>query len=135
MRHVAIAVGTLVAIAIAVACGPSPVGVDTCRKIEAARCVWGPACGFDLSRPTRRSDSTSPVDDCIRYYDDACLHGLVAASDPGPTAADACVRAINAGDCAIVRNPETASACAFLASAPADSGADASAADADASSD
>jgi hypothetical protein len=101
------------------ACGTSPVGVDACRSIESARCQWATACGISLEVPVRRSDSTNGVDDCIRYYNDACLHGIVAPTDPGSTATNACVDAINAGDCTIVRNPEKSPACAWLlATAP-----------------
>jgi len=101
------------------ACGQGAVGVDACMQIQQARCGWVVACNISL--PTRRSDSTSPVDDCIRYYDDQCLHGLVTTVAPDKNQVTACVDAINAAtDCTIVNSPETADACAFLI--PVDAG-------------
>jgi len=51
----------------------------------------------------------------MRYYDDACLHGMVTNVPPTTDEVSACVGAINsATDCTIVTNPETADACAFL---------------------
>jgi hypothetical protein len=114
------------------ACGTDPVGVETCRKIETARCQNAPACGIDLSVPTH-NDESSPeksVAACIRYYDDACLHGLAAPTDPAGPTVQACVDAINTADCTVVKAPETAPACAFLippaapAAAPADAAVD-----------
>ncbi len=94
-------------------CGDKAVGVDACRKIEFARCRFVVACNIGVG--TRRSDSTSPVDDCDRYYDDACLHGFASGSDPGDAVTQKCVDAINAAkDCTIIVNPETAPECAFL---------------------
>jgi hypothetical protein len=113
----------------AFACGTDPVGVESCRQIERARCENAPSCGIALDHPVHRGDS--PEDDvraCIRYYDDACLHGLVTDTDPGAVATQACVDAINAGDCAVVKNPETTSACSFL-TPPNATPADASTAD------
>ena len=107
------ALGALL-VALVGACGTTPVAVDSCRKIESARCQWANACGISLGTPVRRDDSTNGVDDCIRFYNDACLHGIVSPTDPGPTAADACVAAINQGNCAVVRAPETSPACAWL---------------------
>jgi hypothetical protein len=97
------------------ACGTDPVGVDSCRTIEQARCENAPRCGIDLTYPVHRGDSQARnVSECIRYYHDACLHGLVASVDPGQTSVQVCVDAINNGDCTVVTNPETAPACAFL---------------------
>ncbi len=113
------------------ACGQGAVGVDACMQIEQARCSWVVACNIQL--PTRRSDSdaSSPVDDCIRYYDDQCLHGLVTTVAPDKTQVQACVDAINAAtSCDIVDSPENADACAFLI--PIDSGVVDAGADADA---
>ncbi len=105
------------------ACGSTPVAVDACRSIESARCQWATACHIDLEFPVRRSEATSSVDDCIRYYNDACLHGIVAPTDPGQTLTNACVDAINTGDCNIVRNPEKSPACAWLSATPPDASA------------
>lgn len=119
-----------------IACGTDPVGVESCRQIERARCENAPACGIDLSKPVHRGDTPElAVAACIRYYDDACLHGLVTTSDPGSIQVQACVEAINTGDCSVVVKPESSPACAFLVppappapapvpAAPADAAAD-----------
>ena len=119
------------AVAFALACGQSAVGVDACTSIEHARCQWIVQCYADAAEyglPTRRSesDASSPVDDCYRYYNDACLHGLVTNVQPASTAVDQCVAAINsATDCNIVWNPQNADACAFLLVEDAGDGGDA----------
>jgi hypothetical protein len=106
------------------ACG-NATGVDACQTIEHARCKWIVQCYGDAANyglPTPRKDNgsgtnttESPVDDCMRYYDDACLHGLVSNVQPTTDEVNTCVAAINAAtDCTIVQNPETADACAFL---------------------
>jgi len=106
------------------ACGQSAVGVDACQQIQRARCGWVVECP-SITLPTRRSESTSPVDDCTRYYNDQCLHGLVTTVAPSQGEVQACVDAINAAtSCDIVYAPETSSACAFLI--PVDAGVDAS---------
>jgi hypothetical protein len=123
------------AIAIVAACGTDAVGVQTCRQIEEARCRRAPGCPqFDLGQPVHRNSPTTDIDSCIRYYDDACLHGLATNSDPGATTTKACIDAINAGDCDIVAHPENAPACAWLIPPAAPPAVDA-AADADAESD
>jgi hypothetical protein len=119
-------------------CGTTAVGVDDCRDIEQARCRAGKSCGI--------------VDDvaaCERYYRDHCLHGL-AGKPPGASAVGACVQTIEAaGRCAsedpeiglsdcdpavtaprgglgkacdVVRHPERADECSFLADLPDDEG-------------
>jgi hypothetical protein len=100
------------------ACGGGAVDVDGCKQIEEARCRQAPACGIPIEPPYFTSDGD--VDACIRFYDDACLHGL-AVSDPGPTALAACVSAIQ-GDtlakdgCSVVKSPQTdVAACGWLA--------------------
>ncbi|HEY1956164.1 MAG TPA: hypothetical protein VGH28_11130 [Polyangiaceae bacterium] len=112
------------------ACGQTAVGSDACQQIEHARCYWIEQCYADAANyglPTRRSESSSPVDDCFRYYDDACQHGLVTPVQPTSDQVAACVTAIgNATDCTIVQAPETADACAFLT---AEGGVDAGDAD------
>ena len=111
---------TSLAVAFALACGQTAIGTDACTSIEHARCQWIVQCFADAANyglPTRQSDSdaASPVDDCVRYYNDACLHGLVTNVAPSTDQVSACVGAINnATDCTIVYNPETADACAFL---------------------
>jgi hypothetical protein len=126
---------TLAAVAFGpvVACGTDPVGVQSCKDIEHARCENAPACGLSLSTPAHVG--TGAVEDvaaCERFYDDACLHGFVAPNDPGPTAVQACIAAINTGSCSVVQTPQTAPACAFLANGTTDAGTDAADADADA---
>jgi hypothetical protein len=122
------------------ACGTDAVGVDACRQIEEARCRHAPTCQI-LIEPPHRTSGTD-VSECIRFYNDACLHGLAGGNDPGPTAVSACVAAINAapataGGCAVVTNPETASACAWLGPPPssADAAADTDGGSADASTE
>ncbi len=58
------------------ACGNDAVGVEACRTIEEARCKRAPQCGVDMSVPVHRDTPSHDVDACIRYYNDACLHGL-----------------------------------------------------------
>ncbi len=127
--RIALAVSVPLAVALLVlACGTDPVGVESCRKIEHARCENAPACGIDLSAPKHRGDSPElAVVACKRFYDDACLHGLAAPNDPGSVAVQACIDAIDTSDCSVVKNPEIHPACAFLippAQAPADAGDD-----------
>lgn len=115
IRALVVALAAL-GLASAMACGTEPVGVDSCRKIEGARCENARSCGIDLTTPVHRGDSPSEdVGACKRYYEDACLHGLVTDTDPGAVVVDACVDAINnTTNCDIVKNPEKHPACAFL---------------------
>lgn len=116
----------LAALVFAGACGTDAIGVDACQKIEKTRCENAPSCGLSLADPVHRGSSAEDdVRACIRYYDDACLHGLAAASEPGSVAVQACVDAINAGDCTVVKSPEVHPACSFLGTS-ADAGSDAS---------
>src|SRR5262245_34968096 len=86
------------------ACGTDAVGVETCRQVEEARCRRAPSCpAIDLSNPKHRDPD---VDACIRFYRDACLHGLATNSDPGAPQTKACIDAINRGDCNVVEHPE-----------------------------
>jgi hypothetical protein len=109
----------LVALALAVAlggtavaaCGNDAVGVDACKQIEDARCHRAPACGISLEPPYHTSGGD--IDACVRFYQTACLHGL-AVGNPGSAAVNACVAALNAGDCDVVRVPQTAPQCAWL---------------------
>jgi hypothetical protein len=117
-------VGTAVVVISVAACGTDAVGIETCRQIESARCQQAPNCpvatvdgGIDLSLPVHRNSPTTDVEACIRYYHDACLHGL-AVPDPGAVATNACIAAINTGNCQYVAHPETAPACAWLYPAP-----------------
>jgi hypothetical protein len=119
------------AIGAAGACGTDAVGVETCRQIETARCQNAPGCpDIVLDMPVH---SDSDVDACIRFYEDACMHGLAAGADPGAPSTKACVDAINAAgqakNCSVVYHPETVAACAWLvpASSTADAATEASA--------
>jgi hypothetical protein len=103
-------------------CGTGAVDVSACRQVEEARCHQAPACNIVITPPDYTGGSD--VDACVRYYDDACLHGLVAG---GPSASDlsACVTAIttdsNAQDCcSTVKEPQTSPACRWLDPAPTD---------------
>ena len=119
------------------ACGTDARGIDSCRRIEESRCRRATACGVDLGfYRFVGAGETAAVEGCIRYYREACLHGLVA-EDPGPTQVQACVDAINVGTCDVVKAPETTAACGWLvppAPAPAPT-ADATVAATDAGTD
>ncbi len=100
---------------VASACGTDAIGLETCRQVEEARCRQAPNCpAFDLGQPVHRDTPKTNVDACIRYYNDACLHGLATNTDPGAPATKACVDAINTGDCNIVQTPQDTPACAWL---------------------
>lgn len=115
--RVVVVLGLAGALAAAVACGTEPVGVESCRRIESARCENAKSCGINLDYPRHRDDDSDKADvgACKRFYDDACLHGLVVAQDPGAVAVSACVDAINnTPDCEVIKAPEKHPACAFL---------------------
>lgn len=109
----------------AAACSSSATGVDACKEIETARCKNAPACGISLTTPVSRDGRE--VDSCIRFYADACNHGLASKASPSSTDVNACVAAINNGSCDVVQSPEHAAACSFLIPVvtDTDSGADA----------
>lgn len=118
------ACGTLVLV---VACGTDASGIDGCRQIETARCQRAASCGVDLSGIAYVGSSASDaIDGCVRYYHEACLHGLVV-TDPGGTKIQACVKAVNTGTCDVVKAPETAADCAWLIPPVVDAGSDADA--------
>ncbi len=102
-------------------CGTGAVDVDGCRQIEEARCRQAPICGIPLDQPYFTSGTS--VEACVRFYDDACLHGL-AVSDPGPSAISTCVAAIQADTkakdgCSVVNAPQTdVAACGWLMPPP-----------------
>ncbi|MEO8796811.1 MAG: hypothetical protein ABI551_02925, partial [Polyangiaceae bacterium] len=118
MRRLLALALSIVSLALFAACGTDATGVDTCRKIETARCQRAPSCGVSLDTPPHVAKN---VDGCVDYYRDACLHGLTVA-DPGTPAADACVNVISDGSCSYVLHPELAPECSFLQTA-ADAGA------------
>lgn len=119
MRRLLALALSVVSLALFAACGTDASGVETCRKIETARCERAPSCGVSLDTPPHVAKQ---VDGCIDYYHDACLHGLTVA-DPGTQAADSCVTVITDGSCDYVLHPELAPECSFLQTA-ADAGAD-----------
>jgi hypothetical protein len=129
MTFVALAVAGVVAIF--AACGTDAVGIQQCRDIESARCMRATACKIDLSQPLHEG---SDVDSCIRFYNDQCLHGLVTSVTPGTTQVNACIAAINSGNCDFVLNPQDSPACTFLIPLP-DAGTDAADASEDADDD
>jgi hypothetical protein len=102
------------------ACGTDANGIETCKKIEEARCRRAPDCGMSLATPVHVGND---VNACIRYYDDACLHGI-AGNEPSAAALNACIAAINS-DCNAVQTPESNAACIFLVpNPPPDAGPD-----------
>ncbi len=114
-RHALVLAAVVGALAPVLACGTEAKGVEACKRIERVRCETAAACGIDLTKPVHRGDTPSAdVGACIRYYDDACLHGLTAAIEPGSVAVDDCVRALENGSCDVIRAPETARECSFL---------------------
>jgi hypothetical protein len=105
-------------VTLASACGTDAVGVETCRRIETARCNAAEACG-EISNAAA----------CERFYRDQCLHGL-SVPEPSERQVDACTRALEAvaecarsedtsedceNACDAVTNPELLADCAFLA--------------------
>lgn len=114
-------------------CGTAAVGIDDCRAIEQARCDAAAAC-----------QTVTDVAECKRFYRDQCLHGLPTAAPPRESV-DECVAAIQnltlcvkvggtkaeLADCdpavpaqhatlacEVVKAPERAYACSFLAGEP-----------------
>lgn len=130
IKFAALGAVALALAAVAPGCGTDAVGVDTCRQVENARCQQAPRCpdNINLGTPVHRNSPTTDVDACMRFYHDACLHGLATDKDPGAIATKACVDAINTGDCAVVTHPETHPSCAWLVPpvvAATDAGSDA----------
>jgi len=97
---------------LASSCGTDATGIDACRSIEQARCRQAPSC------PQLGITSSQGVEECAQFARDRCLHGL-AVADPGGAVVGQCVNAIESDtSCAIVAQPETAPACAFLLTSP-----------------
>jgi hypothetical protein len=136
-----LALPSALGVALLGACGTDASGIDACRQIETARCTQAPACvgqpvpmscnngqnPLDLAVPVHRD---SDVSSCIRYYQDACLHGLNGGRVPSPGDLQSCINAINAApgndDCQTVVCPEQNAACSFLLpTPPVDAGVDA----------
>lgn len=73
-----------------VGCGTDAVGVESCRRIELARCDAAVACG-----------TVDDAAECRRFYHDQCLHGL-PVPDPGTELAAECEATLQrAGACAV----------------------------------
>jgi hypothetical protein len=121
----ALALGAVALAVAAPGCNSDAVGVDACKAIEEARCRQAPNCPNSVQvSPPLYFTSGSDVDACIRFYDTACAHGL-AVGDPGTTAVNKCVDAINNGSCDVVADPgDNAPDCAWLS--PPDAGDDGS---------
>ncbi len=103
--------------AAAVACSNDAVGVQACRQIETARCEAAPACpGAFPSFTTQPVPDGDPVAACVRYYNDACLHGIVTTVAPSNVAVSQCVTAINAAGKQAASERDASAACAFLGS-------------------
>lgn len=101
------------AFGVSLACSSDAVGIDGCRKIEEARCNRAAECGVDLGVPVHNDRSVDgDKQACIRFYRDACLHGMPV--DPGSKQSDACTAAIQSGTCNVVLHPESTPECSFL---------------------
>jgi hypothetical protein len=80
------------------ACGTDAVGVSECRRIESARCEAAVKCG-----------SVEDLDQCNRYFEDHCLHGLAIGEAPRAKVVTECVSTIQAaGTCAKKYGAKTA---------------------------
>ena len=135
LRKLGLGSSALLACAVALnpACGTSAVGVEDCQDIEQARCDAAAAC-----------HTLTDAAECKRFYRDQCLHGLPTAAPPRVDV-DGCITAIknltvcvkvggthatldschpyvpaqNATlACEVVKAPERAYACSFLAGEP-----------------
>lgn len=81
-------------------CGTDAVGVEACREIEGARCRAAAQCGL-----------IEDVENCQRFYQDHCLHGVRLEQSPRSVDVRQCVEAIDAaGRCADREGPRTAPA-------------------------
>jgi hypothetical protein len=112
------------------ACSGGAVGVDTCKRVESARCANAQRCNVDISQPPH-SSSLTEVQACEQYYNIACLHGLATSVQPSTSDVTACIDAIDNDPCeaGIVLHPEDSGACSWLIppAPPADAGIEAEA--------
>jgi hypothetical protein len=82
-------------------CKTGAIGVEACRKVEAARCEAANSCGL-----------VGSLTECIRFSHDNCLHGFGANADPRPSDVDSCVEALQAANqCVIERGDVTPAQC------------------------
>jgi hypothetical protein len=120
MVRLGVMLGTIAALATAYVafvvlpgCGTDATGVDQCKQIEEARCRRAAAACPDVHLTPPYSTTGSAADECVRFYDTACLHGL-ENGPPKPEDVDHCVAAIAHGTCDVVQTPESSPACAWL---------------------
>jgi hypothetical protein len=113
--------------AAAVACGNDAVGVQACRQIETARCEVAPSCPTQFPTfATVPVPDGDPVTACVRYYNDACLHGIVTTVAPSQLSVNQCVAEIQAigkiaatardagAACTLLLDPWATPACDFV---------------------
>lgn len=120
----------MLSLVVANGCGTDAEGTAECRAFERVRCQAAAACGYP------------DVDECVRYERDQCLHGVAiesitgaeldvcsedvaragrCAAGQGPdTPATSCAEPVQTDlatttACDVVRSPELAVTCAFLA--------------------
>jgi len=79
-------------------CGTDAVGTPECRAFERVRCEAAVACGYP------------DVEECVRFERDHCLHG-VALDSISVVELDGCVQDVaRAGRCAAGQGPDTLAA-------------------------
>jgi len=69
------------------ACNTAAVGIEECREIEAARCEASVPCGILTA---------DEVQECQRFYEDQCLHGIAGPKEPTADQQIRCVDLIEA---------------------------------------
>ncbi|GAC1353101.1 MAG: hypothetical protein NVS3B20_07760 [Polyangiales bacterium] len=105
---------------VAPGCGSDARAVDSCRKIEAARCEQGTKAGCDGLL------AGGDVDSCKRFYDVQCGRGVNdSVKEPSSVDLDRCISAIRSS-CDVAKEPDKSAACSFLTAQPVDAGADVS---------
>lgn len=105
------------------ACDNEARGIETCRRLEGARCARAPQCIPNFQ---------GTAESCTRFYEVHCGSGVQpAVRDPTSLELDNCLAAISQS-CDAVIDPTQVSACGFLtANLPfLDAGPDTAAADA-----
>ncbi len=91
---------------LSVGCGPAPVGVEACRKIESARCDAALSCGL----------TKDEVESCKLLYQDQCLHGIEnTAHRPTEPEVTACVDAVSATGACAAQGVKTMNECVTAA--------------------
>lgn len=101
------------------ACTTDAVAVEQCRQIEHARCEAAVSCG---------SVKSTEIDECKRFYDDQCLHGIAGEEAPTANQQKSCLELIDdarqtaetsSGDqferaCTVIGEPWESEECSFL---------------------